>query len=143
MKTKLISILCGSVLLAGTTVLGTSQIKQIIKVLGVNAAVRQFAPDINKAINRLSNYKDTPQAMTKVVTIYSIGISKSSAIGAAQVSGTKEQLAKVESVASPETELFGREIRIRALIPIEGVPQGGSWKRVPGVAVTGIVDLKL
>jgi hypothetical protein len=78
-----------------------------------------------------------------VVTIYSIGISKSSAIGAAQVSGTKEQLAKVESVASPETELFGREIRIRALIPIEGVPQGGSWKRVPGVAVTGIVDLKL
>lgn len=139
------------ILLAGLLILGliapvaaTVQIKQIIKVLGVGAAVKQFGPEINRAINGLSGHKDTSTKATRVVPIIVIGIAgKNSAIGAAQIMGTKAQIDKVSAVASPETGLFGNEIRIRALIPVSGIGDGKNLQAVDGVGVSGIVDLKL
>ena len=94
------------------------QITQILKVLGIGAAVQKFGPEINRGINKLSKHTDTYNETTKVVPILSIGVGKSSAVGAAQVMGPKPQVEKVKAVAAPETELFGKEIRIRAMIPI-------------------------
>ncbi len=122
---------------------GTGQIREILKVLGVGAAVQRFGPDINKAINKLSNHKDTDATFTKVVPILTVGIGKSSAIGAAQVTGKKSNVDKVRAVAAPETELFGKEIRIRALIPISNDKVDQGIKKVEGVGISGIVDLKL
>jgi hypothetical protein len=123
--------------------LATPQIAQVIKVIGVGAAVKQFAPEINRAVNRLSKHKDTNQQFTKVVPIISIGLGKSSAIGAAQVIGTRAQVQKVEAVAQPEADLFGREIRIRALIPVSSKDVIKNIRKVDGVGISGIVDLKL
>lgn len=118
------------------------QITQILKVLGVGAAVQKFGPEINRGINKLSKHTDTYEQTTKVVPILSIGVGKSSAVGAAQVMGPKPQVAQVKAVAAPETELFGKEIRIRAMIPIAN-EKGNDLRPVPGVGVSGIVDLKL
>ncbi|MBC8064505.1 MAG: hypothetical protein H7Y17_06730, partial [Chlorobia bacterium] len=44
----------GFLVLAGVlamAAIGTTQIREIIKIVGVGAAVKQFGPDINKAIN--------------------------------------------------------------------------------------------
>jgi hypothetical protein len=135
------TLIAGSVLLlAGVA---APQIKQVLKVLGVGAAVKQFSPQINSAINKLSGHTDTASQTTKVVPILSIGVGKSSAIGAAQVTGSRAQVAKVEAVAAPETDLFGKEIRIRALIPVSSKDIVRDIKKVEGVGVSGIVDLKL
>ena len=105
-------------LLLGLSTVGQTQIKQAIKIIGIGAAVKQFGPDLNKAMNRLTNHKDTYAESTKVVPILSIGLGKSSAIGAAQVTGPKNKIDLVEAVASPEAEVFGKEIRIRGMIPV-------------------------
>ncbi|MBL8068860.1 MAG: hypothetical protein JNM28_10450 [Armatimonadetes bacterium] len=124
---------------------GGGQVKEIIKILGVGAAVKQFGPDINKAINNLTDHKDTNASYTKVVPIIKIGLNTRGAIGAAQVMGSKVNVDKVKSVAAPEAGLFGDEIRIQALIPVatDNPTDAKGLKAVDGVGVSGIVDLKL
>lgn len=121
------------------------QIREIIKIVGVGAAVRQFGPEINRAFNNLTGHRNTNQRYSKVVPIISVGLNSRDAIGAAQVMGTRSQVERVQAVASPEADLFGREIRIRALIPVDSIDitNPRDINGVPGVGVTGIVDLKL
>jgi len=142
-STRRILLFATVALLAAVPVFGAGQIGKIIKILGVTAAIKQFGPQINRSMNSLSKHKDTPEMSTKVVTIYVVGVGKNSAVGAAQIMGPKGQIAKCNAVASPEMGLFGNEIRIRALIPVQDTGEGGGFQRVPGVAVSGIVDLKL
>lgn len=122
--------------------LAASQFRQVLKVAGVGVAVQQFGPQINREFNKLLNHKDTPQSTTKVVPILTVGLSTSTAIGAAQVMGPKAQVDKVQAVAQPSAELFGREFRIRGFIPVSS-RDVKNIQRVDGVAVTGVVDLKL
>lgn len=134
------------VVLAGVLALsaiGTTQIKEIIKIVGVGAAVKQFGPQINTAINKLANHKDSSTRATKVVPIISAGINSRKSIGAAQVMGPKSLVDKVQAVAQLEQDLFGREIKIRAMIPVESQDVVKNIRKVDGVGVSGIVDLKL
>lgn len=124
------------------TTVGIAQIGQIIKVVGVGAAVKQFGPDINRAINRLANYKESPQFTTKVVPIFSGGVDSRKAIGAAQVMGPRAAVNKVQGVLQLEQPLFGREIEISAMIPVDNI-NITRVSRVDGVGVSGIVDLRL
>ncbi len=130
--------------LGTTAVLGAAQIgiKQVIKVVGVGAAVKQFGPQINAEINKLAKHTDTPLLSTKVVPILSIGLNTGSAIGAAQVTGPKKLLDKVQAVAEPQVKMFG-EITVNALIPVSSKDVIKDIKRVDGVGVSGIVDLRL
>lgn len=125
--------------------IGSGQIREAIKIIGVGAAVKQFAPEINRQINKLARHTDTQAKFTKVVPIITVGLNTRGAIGAAQVMGTRAQVQKVQAVAQPEVDLFGREIKIRALIPVDSlnITDPGNIKPVPGVGVSGIVDLKL
>ncbi len=50
---------------------------------------------------------------------------------------------KVKAVAQLEQDLFGREIKIRAMIPVSSDNVVNNIRKVDGVAVSGIVDLKL
>jgi hypothetical protein len=120
-------------------------IGQLIKVIGVGAVVKQFGGEMNDEINKLTGHKDTPGRTTKVVPIIVIGIGSRKAIGAAQVSGARQNVEKVKSVASPQVDLFGHEITVRALIPVatDNPTDTKNLKAVDGVGVTGIVDLKL
>ena len=136
-----------TLLVAGATLALTAmaapQIKQLLKIVGVGAAVQKFGPDINKAINKLASHTDTKLETTKVVPIISAGLASRQSIGAAQVMGPAAQVAKVKAVAQLEQDIFGREIKIRAMIPIDSKDAIKNIKKVEGVAVTGIVDLKL
>lgn len=130
--------------LVGALALSTAaapQLKQLIKVVGIGAAVKQFGPQINSTINKATKHEDTRNASTKVVPILSVG-SGSGAIGAAQVMGAKAAVDKVEAVAQIEGGIFG-EVRFRALIPVESKDVLSNIRRVDGVGVSGIVDLKL
>jgi hypothetical protein len=125
------------------TAIGATQIREIIKIVGVGAAVKQFGPQINRAINGLANHKDTSTRATKVVPIISAGINSRKAIGAAQVMGPKSLVDKVQAVAQLDQDLFGREIKIRAMIPVESQDVIKNIRKVDGVGISGIVDLKL
>lgn len=144
-RNRRLRILVTVALAVGAITVGAPQVREIIKILGVGAAVKQFGGDINNQLNRLTNHKDTNDSYTKVVPIITIGLNSRGAIGAAQVKGAKVNVEKVKSVASPEADLFGNEIKIRALIPVatDNPTDINSIKAVDGVGVSGIVDLKL
>lgn len=145
MKRSITRISVVAVALLALTALAAPQIKQVIKILGVGAAVKQFGPDINREFNKLTGHKDSNVRFTKVVPIITVGVKNArGAIGAAQVVGTKTQVQKVQAVASPELSMFG-EINLRAMIPVDSVDitSAKNIKAVDGVGVSGIVDLKL
>ena len=126
-----------TVALLAVSALAVPQIKQIIKIVGIGAAVKQFGPDINREFNRLTGHTDTDESFTKVVPIITIGLKTRGAIGAAQVTGAKANVEKVEAVASPELEMFG-EIHLRALIPVDSIDitRVQEIKAVDGVGVS-------
>jgi hypothetical protein len=123
--------------------IGAAQIQQVLKIFGVGAVVQQFGREINNAFNSMTSHRDSSTTATKVVPIISGGIGSRNAVGAAQVMGPRSQVDKVQAVAQLEQDLFGREVRIRAMIPISTREIGSNISRVDGVGVSGIVDLKL
>ncbi|HVT12493.1 MAG TPA: hypothetical protein VHE55_09515 [Fimbriimonadaceae bacterium] len=138
-KRTLAVALCG----LAATAMAADAFSDLVKIIGVGAAVTSFAPKFNDAINKLANHRDTPTMTTKVVPILSGGINSRKAVGAAQVMGPRAQVEKVKAVAQIEQDLFGKEVKIRAMIPIETKNIVSDMRRVEGVAVSGIVDLKL
>ncbi|MBS1716929.1 MAG: hypothetical protein JSS72_04265 [Armatimonadetes bacterium] len=135
-KTALVAVSC---LVIGAT--AGSQVKQVLKILGIGAVVKQFGPDINREINKLTKHSDTASSSTRVVPILRITINDRTAIGAAQIMGPKSKVDQVKAVAAPEGVFFG-EITIRGLIPVSDENVLKGIKKVDGVAVSGIVDLK-
>jgi hypothetical protein len=133
----------GTIAVAMVATAAFAQLGQIIKIGGVALLVDKFGGDINKGINRLSKHQDSKKVKTKVVTILSVGLGKSSAVGAAQVMGPPDKVDKVVAIAQPEADLFGKEVRIRALIPVSSKDVIKEIKVVDGVGVSGIVDIKL
>lgn len=129
----------------GLAAFGFTQIKEVIKIVGVGAAVRQFGGEMNKGMNKLLKHSDTDSSFTKVVPIITIGLNTRGAIGAAQVKGAKVNVDKVKAVAAPEAQLFGREVMLRGLVPVsEADPtKVKDLKPVDGVGVSGIVDIRL
>ncbi len=138
-KKGLALVLCG----LAVTAFAADDFMALVKIVGVGAAVSTFAPQLNNSINKLANHHDTSSDWTKVVPIISAGINSRKAIGAAQVMGPRTQVEKVKAVAQIEQDLFGKEVKIRAMIPIETKDVVQDIKKVEGVAVSGIVDLKL
>lgn len=119
------------------------QVAQVIKLLGIREVVKRFGGDINKALNKLEKRDARSSLMTKVVPIISGGISSRQAIGMVQVCGPRQQVEKVKAVAQLDQDLFGREVKIRAMIPIDSDTIEKDIKAVDEVGITGIIDLKL
>lgn len=119
----------------------------IIKTLGVGAAVKLFAPALNSFINTiLQNRGAAVQAQTKVVPILSIAIGintpGSAYVGAAQVSGPAAAMAKVEAVAVIEVD-YQQAFRVKVLVPVDNLKPWEAFRRVPGVGVSAIIDLRI
>jgi hypothetical protein len=119
-----------------------AQLDKILKGGAIAAAVDKFGPDINKGINKLVDNRNLGSGQaTKVVPILSIG--KGEAVGAVQVIGQKSQLDKVKAVAQLEGDVrLISTVRLRALIPISA-RSISNIKRVPGVGVSALVDIRL
>lgn len=119
----------------------------IVKTLGVGVAVKAFAPAINTFINNLLQARDAKtQQTTKVVPILSISIGVnapgSATIGAAQVSGSKAAVDRVQAVAAIDGNFQGT-FSVRALVPVDSLEPWKRVRRVPGVGVSAIIDLKI
>jgi len=129
------------VLLTLGCVFGYPQLDRILKAGGVALVVDRFGKDMDRALNRLTNTKPSAQFATKVVPIISAG--NGAYIGAAQVMGKPELVRRVQAVAQVEGDFLGREVRLRALIPISTKNPQRTLDRVEGVGISGIVDLRL
>jgi hypothetical protein len=62
--------------------------------------------------------------------------------GAVQIMGPREADAKVAAVAQLETNFRPLGMRIRGLIPISG-KNVKEMRRVPGVGISGLIDVKI
>ncbi|MFN7016023.1 MAG: hypothetical protein ACK4P5_02485, partial [Fimbriimonadales bacterium] len=133
MKYQLRAFALGVLLTLGGVV-GYAQLNQILKAGGIALVVDRFGSDMDRAINRLTNTKPDKDFATKVVPIISAG--NGAYIGAAQVMGKPELVRKVQAVAQVEGDFMGREVRLRALIPISTKNPQRKIDRVEGVGVS-------
>jgi hypothetical protein len=132
-----------SAVLSGTICTVTyAQFGSILKGGAVAFAVDQFGPQINKSLNSLMGDKNLGlEQATKVVPILSIG--SGGYVGAVQVTGPGDVLDGVKAVAQLEgkVNVIGG-VRLRGLVPI-AARSVSNLKRVPGVGVSALVDIKL
>ena len=110
-------------------------------IIGGGAVVTAIAGPINDFINTVTLNKGVKaDGHTKVVPIVSLG--NGAHIGAAQVGGnSKASVDQTKAVAQLETDFKG--IRIKVLIPIDSVNPLKQFKRVQGIGVTAIIDVKI
>jgi len=141
-------VLVATLLVAGVAIQARGQdVFSIIKTLGVGYAVKTFAPQINNFINDLmQNRGAAVRAQTKVVPILSLAIGVANPggayIGAAQVSGPAYAVNKVQAVAEIEAN-FQNAFRIKALVPVDSLEPWKALRRVPGVGVSAIIDIRI
>jgi len=143
----LVAVLVMGALLGGTAAVYAQDLGSVIKTLGVGAAVKMFAPQLNSFINSILRAKDAEtKQTTKVVPILSISIGigtpGQATIGAAQVAGSKSAVEKVQAVAALEGNFQG-VFHIKALVPVDSLEPWKRLRRVPGVGVSAIIDLKI
>ena len=120
-----------------------------LKLFGIGYVVKQFGPQINDAVNTVTFQNDLEmREHTKVVPIISGAVSGGSRgsgiggyIGAAQVSGPKELVEKVEAVAQIEAD-WQNALRLKALIPVDNI-NPLNMGRITGVGVSAILDISL
>jgi hypothetical protein len=146
-----VKIWAGAVALSAVVGLGSSYTAQagpfdgvlgkVVKVGGIAFLVKQFGPQINKAINTLLQQKGVRyDGKTKVVPTFALG--SGAYIGGAQIQGEPEQVDQVKYVATVEVPL-GR-VRGKAYFPVKSLIKGNSiTKPVKGTGVTAIVDFKI
>lgn len=120
---------------------------QIIKTLGVGYAVKTFGPQINDFVNTLlQNRGAAVREQTKVVPILSIAIGIGNPggahVGAAQVSGPRAAVNRVEAVAQLEGDFSGA-FRVKALVPVDNLKPWEALRRVPGVGVSAIIEIRI
>lgn len=113
----------------------------ILKVGGVAILVDQFAGPLNSFINTLTfNHGASSDYATKVVPIISFG--NGGYIGAAQVSGTQDQIDQTKAVIEIEGDFSGGRFRVKALVPIDS-KNPVNFSRVNGVGVSAVIDVRI
>jgi hypothetical protein len=119
-----------------------SLIGDVVKVGGVGLVVDKFGGQINSFVNKLTANKNVgTQQATAVVPIISLG--GGGYIGAAQVMGTKANVAKCKAVVQIEgNAIFGKNIRAKALVPV-GSKTTSNIKRIYGVGISAIIDVRI
>ena len=144
-------LLAGTLALSAALGLGTTLTAQagildgalgkVIKIGGIGFAVKQFGPQINKAINTVLLQKGVRYSgKTKVVPTFAIG--SGAYIGAAQIQGEPAQVDQAKYVATVEIPL-GR-FRGKGYFPVRSLIKGKSiFQPVKGTGVTAVVDFKI
>ncbi|MCE5315712.1 MAG: hypothetical protein ABFD49_07885 [Armatimonadota bacterium] len=122
--------------------IGALDLGDVAKVGGVAFIVDKFGGQINSFINKLTANKNLSSTeATAVVPILSMG--GGGYIGAVQVIGSKENVAKTKAVVQIESNAtFGKNIRVKALVPV-GSKTTSKIKRIYGVGVSAIIDIRI
>ncbi len=142
-SSKTALILSGALLFSAGAASAQFDLGSILKIGGTELIVRQFGGQINSVLNRVTgqNKVDDPNITTKVVSVLSAG--SRGAVGIVQVSGPREQVDRVKAVAQLQTQVRALgTLQARILIPIDANSLT-NIRRVPGVGVSAIVDVKL
>lgn len=113
----------------------------VVKVGGIGFLVDKYGDSVNSAINSLMMKEGAgTNYATKVVPIVSIG--DSGYIGAAQVIGDANQVAKVKAVGQLEIGWNDRLFRIKGLVPMDSMDPT-AFSRVQGVGVSAVIDVRI
>lgn len=142
-RKKIFTCLALSAMLCTSFTAG-AQLDKILKGGGIAFLITKFGPDINKFVNRLTKTDTEDKEFdTKVVPILSGGTGTYA--GAVQVAGPRDSVKEVVAVAQVEGKFAPLGMRVRALIPIsdKDVKDVSKLKRVNGVGVSGLLDVKL
>ena len=115
---------------------------ELIGVIGGGFVVSAIAGPINDFINTITlNRGAKVEGHTKVVPIVSIG--SGTHIGAAQVAGPRgDAITSTKAVAQIEATFMDR-LRVKILVPIDSENPVQRFRRVQGVGVSAIIDVKL
>ncbi len=139
-SSKILGILAAIGLLFGGAAFAVD-LTDLIGVVGGGFLVSAIAGPANDFINTITfNQKVGVNETTKVVPIVSIG--SGTAIGAAQVAGPKAAVDRTKAVAQIETAFQGR-LRIKILVPMDSDNPLQGIRRVQGVGVSAVIDLRL
>jgi len=147
---KGIAILLAVALFVGGATAGAvyaQDLFSIIKTLGIGYAVRTFAPQINDFINGiLQNRGVAVRERTKVVPILNVQIGISSPggayVGAAQVSGPKAAVDRVQAVAQLDAD-YQQAFRVKIMVPVDNLQPWVAFRRVNGVGVSAVIDVRI
>lgn len=140
-KIKKIIATCGLFLTLIAGAAAAVDLGDLIGVVGGGLIVSALGDQLNDFINTITFNKGVGvEEETRVVPIVSVGSGV--AIGAAQVSGPKDAVAKTQAVAQLEVT-FQDRIRIKVLIPIDSKNPLERFRRVQKVGVSAIIDYKL
>lgn len=142
---RLLIVSLAVVLLAGSLAYvpaARAGLGDILKGAGLVLLVDRFGDDLNNFINKLTMNKGVGvEDRTAVVPIISIG--QGGYVGAAQISGPAHLVEKVKAVAQLEGSFSGKTFRVKALVPVESKDITKDIKRVTGVGVSAIIDVRL
>ncbi len=148
MKLKRLAVCAVATLMLGTGI--ASQVSAfnlgsflggVVKVGGIGFLVNKYGDSVNSAINSLMMKEGVgTNYATKVVPIVSIG--DSGYIGAAQVIGDANQVAKVKAVGQLEIGWNDRLFRIKGLVPMDSMDPT-AFSRVQGVGVSAVIDVRI
>lgn len=146
-RTTRVAALVAALVVATAGMAQAQDILQLVKVFGIGYAVRAFAPQLNDFINSMLLSRDAAtRQTTKVVPILSLSVGLQApgraTIGAAQVAGPPAAVQKVEAVAALDANYQG-VFQVRALIPVDSLEPWKGLRRVVGVGVSAIVDLRI
>lgn len=134
-------IVTGALLTALAFPASAFDLSSLIGVVGGGFLVSAVAEPLNKFINTITFNKGLEnQSSTKVVPIVSIG--DGTRIGAAQVSGPKGAIDRAKAVAQLETS-FQDKLRVKILVPIDSENPIQQFRRVQGVGVSAVIDLRI
>jgi hypothetical protein len=114
----------------------------LIGVIGGGFVVSAIAGPLNDFINTITLNKGAKvEGHTKVVPIVSIG--SGTHIGAAQVAGPRgDAITSTKAVAQIEATFMDR-LRVKILVPIDSENPVQRFRRVQGVGVSAIIDVRL
>lgn len=134
--TLVLALLCFSAGVVSADVLGS-----LLKAGGVALIIGRFGNDINHAINRLTKTpENNPSFATKVVPVISAG--DGTEVGGVQVMGPRAAVKKVQAVVQFEGRFSSIGLRIRGLVPVQ-TKSISNIRRIPGVGISGLLDIKL
>ena len=113
----------------------------ILKEKGMTLVLDHFSEKIDNYVNENAPLKIESGCATKIVPVVTIG--SKGYIGAAQISGPREQVDKCKAALTVEGQLASGAVRVQYLVPIDtNKPTSlDNVHRVQGVGVSARLDL--
>lgn len=142
-KLGVVALFLVAALLASTAMMTQAGLLgDVVKVGAVGLVVEKFGGQINSALNKVTANKNlSTDEATNVVPIISLG--SGGYIGAVQVIGAKENVDKCKAVVQIDVrQVLGKNIQANVLVPV-GSKTTSNIKRIYGVGVSAILDIRI